>query len=221
MYLGIYGAGGLGREILVLAEQINHEKHLWEDIIFIDDTMDDDRKIKNRKVITFKKVQSEFAKKEIELVIAVGEPFYRKLLRERVYNADFRLVSLIHPSANISDCAIIGAGTIICYNSSVACDVIIEENVLLQPFTTVGHDSNIKGDTVISSFVGISGGCVIGRETYVGMHVPVKEKATIGEQTIVGMGSVVIRDIPDGVIAMGNPARAMKENIDHRVFRNR
>ena len=42
---------------------------------------------------------------------------------------------------------------------------------------------------------------------------------SIGNDTIVGMASVVHRDIPDNVIALGNPARPMKNNDDHRVFR--
>ena len=41
MILGIYGAGGLGREILVLAQQINEKISKWEDIVFIDDKVED------------------------------------------------------------------------------------------------------------------------------------------------------------------------------------
>jgi acetyltransferase-like isoleucine patch superfamily enzyme len=50
------------------------------------------------------------------------------------------------------------------------------------------------------------------------MSVPVKETIKIGKDSIVGMGSVVLRDIQDGMIALGNPARPMKENVSKRVF---
>ena len=63
--------------------------------------------------------------------------------------------------------------------------------------------------------------CNVGNSVYVGMNVPIKEGITIGDKSIVGMGSCVLRDIPDGVVALGNPARAMKENDSYRVFKSK
>lgn len=50
------------------------------------------------------------------------------------------------------------------------------------------------------------------------MGAPVRELLPIGESSIVGMGSVVHRDIPDGVIALGDPVRVAKRNEDKIVF---
>ena len=77
----------------------------------------------------------------------------------------------------------------------------------------------MKRNTVLSPNVALGGKCNIGENSYIGMSVPVKEGITIGSDTVIGMGSVVLRDIPDGVVAMGNPARAMAKN-DHGVFKN-
>ena len=41
----------------------------------------------------------------------------------------------------------------------------------------------------------------------------------IGEGVIVGMGSVVFNDLPDNVVALGNPARPMRPNLEQRVFK--
>ena len=60
---------------------------------------------------------------------------------------------------------------------------------------------------------------MIGANSYVGMGVSIKEGTKIGKDVIVGMGSVVYNDIPDGVIALGNPARPMRENVEKRVFK--
>lgn len=217
MILGIYGAGGLGRELLILARQINEIEHRWENLIFIDDTEGLTEK-KGKQVISFEEAKLKYTSENLELVIAVGEPRSRRLLREKIDDAGFSLTVLVHPSVTITKWTNLGVGTIICYNCFVSCDVKVGENVLIQPGATIGHDSQIGNDTVISTFVSLSGGCTIGEETYIGLHVPVKENTIIGSQTIVGMGSVVIRDIPDQVIAIGNPARTMKENIDHKVF---
>jgi sugar O-acyltransferase (sialic acid O-acetyltransferase NeuD family) len=220
MILGIYGAGGLGREVMVLAQQINEHSERWKEIIFIDD-FSGIPSLKGKSVLTFNEVIAKYNSESIEIVIANGEPHVRNMLRERVNNAGLPLAVLVHPSVSIPEGTTIGEGTIICYNSFISCDVTIGTNVLIQPCASIGHDSQVGNDTVISSYVCISGGCVIGEETYIGIHVSVREKIVIGSQTIVGMGSVVTRDIPDCVIALGNPARAMKENENHKVFRGK
>ena len=50
------------------------------------------------------------------------------------------------------------------------------------------------------------------------MGSQIKENTRIGKSAIVGMGSVVCADIPDEVIAMGNPCRPLRPNLNRRVF---
>ena len=40
----------------------------------------------------------------------------------------------------------------------------------------------------------------------------------IGDDAIIGMGSVVFRDVPSGVIVLGNPARETRGNAEHKIF---
>ena len=47
---------------------------------------------------------------------------------------------------------------------------------------------------------------------------------TIGDNTVIGAGSVVTRDIPSGVVAVGNPCKVMREVGQHDreyYFKNR
>ncbi|MFW8642680.1 acyltransferase [Rhizobium beringeri] len=55
--------------------------------------------------------------------------------------------------------------------------------------------------------------------SYLGMGALVKERMQIGHSSIIGMGSVVHIDIPDEVIALGNPARVVRRNEDKKVFK--
>lgn len=51
----------------------------------------------------------------------------------------------------------------------------------------------------------------IGDNVWLGGGVIVCPGVTIGENTVVGAGAVVTRDLPAGVIAVGNPARVLRE----------
>ncbi|HEY5108914.1 MAG TPA: sugar O-acetyltransferase [Acidimicrobiales bacterium] len=51
---------------------------------------------------------------------------------------------------------------------------------------------------------------VIGDNVWLGGGVIVLPGVTIGEDTVVGAGAVVTRDLPAGVVAVGNPARVMR-----------
>ena len=54
----------------------------------------------------------------------------------------------------------------------------------------------------------------IGDSVWIGGHVVMNPGVTIGDQVVIGSGSVVTRDIPSGVIAMGNPCRVLREITD-------
>ena len=69
--------------------------------------------------------------------------------------------------------------------------------------------------------VNLGGSCAVGNASYIGMGALIKERVKIGSNTIIGMGSVVFNDIPDNVIALGNPARVMRPNTDQKVFKEK
>lgn len=214
MKLAIYGAGGLGREVFELAKQINAMQSRWQGFCFIDD-LNADRQLKGHDVLPLAALSAQ----DYEVVIAVGEPSLRKRLAEKVKAANFSLATLVHPNTYISSDAKIGAGAVICYGSFISCDTVIGDNVHLQPNTSLGHDCHIGHHCVICSYANLAGHCVVGDLTFIGMNAVVRETTTIGSETIVSMGSAVFSDIASGVIARGNPARAIRKNNEKKVFR--
>ena len=55
----------------------------------------------------------------------------------------------------------------------------------------------------------------IGRNCWLGAGVIVMPGVTIGDNTVIGAGSVVTKDIPSGVVAVGNPCKVMREVGQH------
>lgn len=55
----------------------------------------------------------------------------------------------------------------------------------------------------------------IGKNCWLGAGVIVLPGVTIGDNTVIGAGSVVTKDIPSGVVAVGNPCRVLREVGEH------
>jgi maltose O-acetyltransferase len=57
----------------------------------------------------------------------------------------------------------------------------------------------------------------IGSDVWVGGGAIILPGVTIGSKTVIGAGSVVTKDVPDGVVAAGNPCRIIREvsETDH------
>lgn len=216
MILGIYGSGGLGREIFDIANRINKVSHLWEIIIFIDDISQSNSFYGTAKV-KFEEFLELTDKREV--IIAVGEPKAREKLFEKVREQHIAFATLIDPTAILSPTASIEAGVIICEYSTIHANVTISENCLIQPFCNIGHDIRIGKHTVLSSFCAPGGSLTIGNRVYIGMQSAIIENLTIEDDAIIGMGSVVYRDVLAGSTVLGNPARVTKGNEGHKVFK--
>jgi len=210
----IYGCGGLGLETMdILDDNIKHSITIDHDCIFVVDGVVEGA-VNGYQVIDFKDT-IEGSK----ITIAVGEPTPRKALLDKVIEKKLVLSSIISPHAFVSCCAVIERGVIVAPFVSIQAFAYVGENAAINTQAIIGHHVRVLAGCVISSQVNLGGYCVVGKLTYVGMGALILEKVSIGSETIVGMGSVVYKDIPDGVIALGSPARVARKNEEKRIFK--
>jgi len=92
--------------------------------------------------------------------------------------------------------------------------VTIGDNVLFGPKVGLYTSNHLFDETER-----VLGGCIakpitIGDHTWLAAHVIVLPEVTIGKNVVVGAGSVVTRDIPDNVIAAGNPCKVIRPITD-------
>lgn len=89
--------------------------------------------------------------------------------------------------------------------------VTFGDNVFIAPnctFSTAGHPLDVEQR---NQGLEIALPITVGDNVWFGTHVAVLPGVTIGSNTVIGAGSVVNRDIPDGVVAAGNPCRVIRK----------
>lgn len=89
-------------------------------------------------------------------------------------------------------------------------EVRIGDNVLVAPncgFYTAGHPEDI---TLRNAALEYAYPITIGNNVWIGANVTVLPGVTIGDNSIIGAGSVVTKDIPSNVLAVGNPCRPIR-----------
>ena len=89
--------------------------------------------------------------------------------------------------------------------------VTFGDNVFIAPdcvFSTAGHALDAEQR---NRGMEIALPITVGDSVWIGANVTVLPGVTIGSNTIIGAGSLVNRDIPEGVVAAGNPCRVIRE----------
>src|SRR5262245_3927781 len=121
-----------------------------------------------------------------------------------------RFETIVHPTASVSRMSALGPGTVILQNVTVTSNVRIGAHVIVLPNSVISHDSVVGDYTCIAGGVCVSGGVTIGRSCYLGTNSSIIEQVTIGEYSLVGMGSVVLRDVAERSVVVGNPSRFLR-----------
>jgi acetyltransferase EpsM len=122
---------------------------------------------------------------------------------------DDRFATLIDPMAIVAETATVSPGAVIGAFAIVGPSVSIGRLVSLWPAAQLGHDVEIEDFVFIGRSAIVSGYCTLATGAYVGPGAVIREGCRIGRFAVVGAGAVVAKDVPDGAVFAGNPARAV------------
>jgi len=204
----IIGAGGLGREVAWLIEDINKQAMQWNLLGFVDDSSSLHGTVINGYPVLgnvdWLKLQ------RLNAVMAIGNPITRKMVVDRLDGSSNTFPVLVHPSSIVSPRASLGMGTVIFAGTSVSVDVSIGQHVLLDRVCTVAHDVVIEDCCAVLPGTNLSGNVKIEQCVSVGANTVIIQGITVGARTIIGAGAVVIRDLPHDCTAVGSPAKPIK-----------
>lgn len=209
--IAIFGAGGFGREVKFLIDQINEKNNSWTFVGFFDDGIEEGTFVNGFKVLGGLKDLNNY-KETISVVFAVGNPIIKRKIIQKIDNNLINFPNLIHPNVQIGsdEFVEIGEGCIIAAGTVITVNIKIGNHVILNLLSTVGHDTVINDYASFMPGVNISGEVIIEEGVYVGTGAKIINQVKIGKDTIIGAGAVVSKDIPEKCTAVGVPAKPIK-----------
>lgn len=200
----LYGASGHCKVIIDILE-MNNEK--------IFKIIDDNPKYNN---ILSKKIinSNEFViSKSHILIICIGNNFIRKKLAVKL---KVKFKKAIHPNALISKYSIIGDGTVVMAGVIINADSKIGQHCIINTGSVIEHDCNIHNFVHVCPNVSLGGGVEIQEGTQIGIGATIIHGIKVGKWAIIGAGSIIIKDVPDFAIVVGNPGKIIKANFDEK-----
>jgi UDP-3-O-[3-hydroxymyristoyl] glucosamine N-acyltransferase len=87
---------------------------------------------------------------------------------------------------------------------------VIDSGVKAGAYTNIGHNSYIGKNTVCAVRVTINGSVEIGNQCWLSSNVTIRNNIKITDKVIIGTGAVVVKDITESGIYVGNPAKKIK-----------
>lgn len=202
----VVGAGGHGKVVADIARELGR----WDRIAFLDDKFPEATSVSGWQIIGKIDEASRFLPDFHEAIVAIGANSLRIDMQKHLSEVGFQFPVLVHPDASVSRSVVIGEGTVICAQAAVIIDACIGRSSIVNTGASVGHDCLLGDGVHVAPGVRLAGGVSIGECCWIGIGAVVKECVSIGPGTIVGAGSTVIMDLPNHVLAVGSPARALK-----------
>lgn len=208
----IIGAGTYGT---VYAEYLS-DTHKYKIIGFLDDDLTKLGEFYNGieviGTLSFLKKLS-FDERNLNVFVPIGNNQTRKNIIEYARTLNLRTPGFIHPSANIHKSTQIGSTVYILPGSHLMPFVSIKDNVMISMGVNIAHHSCLDENCFVSQGSNIGASINIGCNTFIGIGSTIMTGVKkIGRDTIIGAGSVVIKDLPDNAVVVGNPGRIIKYN---------
>lgn len=208
--LVVWGAGGHARVVL----EILNLTRQYEIVGFLDDTRNEavttDASGRGPFLAGRERLDSLLRESVNKIVLAFGHCSARYEISALVLKKGFELVTAIHPAAVVSSDSTIGSGTVVTAGAIVNPGVCVGTSAILNTGSVVDHDCVIGDACHIAPGAHLAGRVSVGRCTWIGIGSVISDRVRVGAGCLVGAGSLVLKDIPDGSVAYGHPARVIR-----------
>jgi sugar O-acyltransferase (sialic acid O-acetyltransferase NeuD family) len=192
----LYGASGHGKVVREIVESQG---------LKVDGFIDDNTAISELAGLPVKHRVDD----DDEVIVSIGVNSTRKKVAERL--KDRIAAAAIHRTVVVSRSATLGYGTVVMAGAIINAEARIGRHCIVNTGASIDHEC-VLGDYVhVSPHATLCGDVTVGEGAWIGAGTTVIQGVKIGRWAVIGAGSVVTKDIPDGVVAYGNPCRVIRQ----------
>ncbi len=196
---GIIGGGGHAREVASYTEK--------SPVFFAVDNKY--RHFGNPKQISLDDTPSRYL--DVGVVVAIGSPLIRKLLKSRWGGDTFTTV--IATSAQIDESVIVHEGSMVAPGVIIMCGTEIGEHTVVNVAASISHDCRIGNFATVSPGARLGGSVTVGEGAFIGMGALVRNGLSIADGAVIGMGACLVADATEeNGVYIGNPAKLVRVN---------
>jgi sugar O-acyltransferase (sialic acid O-acetyltransferase NeuD family) len=162
----------------------------------------------------FEEWWQSFGARSAAFLIAIGGASGRDRLRlqRSLEERGLTPITAVHPAAFVAADASIGQGSQILMRAIVGVAARLGAACIVNTAASVDHESRLGDGVHIAPGATLAGCVEVGDFSMIGTGAVLLPRIRVGRDVIVGAGAVVTRDLPDGVVAYGNPARIVRAN---------
>ena len=142
-------------------------------------------------------------------LVAIGNAAVRVQWLPSLVSAGYEVPVVVHPAAWVSPSAQLGVGTVVFAQAAVQSQAVIGSGAILNTGCSVDHDVQLGDAVHICPGACLAGEVHVGDRSWIGIGASVIQQIRIGNDVTVGGGAAVVRDLPNGVTAVGVPARVL------------
>lgn len=130
----------------------------------------------------------------------------REKISDFLLSNNLNPISAIHTTAHMASNVTLGYGVQAMMGSCIAARCEIGNNVIINTSASIDHECTISNACHIGPGAKLAGNITIGEYTFIGTGAIILPNIKIGKNCIIGAGSVVTKNLPDNILAYGNPA---------------
>ena len=150
--------------------------------------------------------------RRLPVLFPIVTPGYRQAIAAEASARGFSTFpAVVDPTAIMATSVEVGAGALINAGSVVGANTTLGRFALLNRSVSVGHDVVLEDYVSLAPACVLCGATTVARGGFVGAGAVLNPEVSVGENAVVGAGSVVTRDVPAHALAVGNPARVVRE----------
>ncbi len=144
------------------------------------------------------------------IIIAIGSNSDRKKISNRLN--DFNFFKVVHNYAVITSNVCIEEGTVVLPNVVINSDAIIGKHCIINTSAVIEHDCKIGDFVHIGPKAVLGGNVTVEEGTLIGIGAILIPGIIIGKWATIGAGTVILNNVPDYAVVVGNPGKIIKYN---------